>query len=41
MEAFELNLFQKVVRWTFTEGTEKWINYAIMPAHNMLFPKNT
>ena len=25
---------------TFTEGTEKWINYAIMPANNMLFPKN-
>lgn len=26
--------------WTFTEGTEKWINYAMMPANNMLFPKN-
>jgi len=26
--------------WTFTEGTEKWINYAFMPARNMLFPKN-
>ena len=25
---------------TYTEGTEKWINYAIMPANNMLFPKN-
>jgi len=26
--------------WTFTEGTEKWINYAMMPANKMLFPKN-
>jgi len=26
--------------WTFTEGTEKWIHYAFMPANNMLFPKN-
>ena len=26
--------------WTFTEGTEKWINYAMMPANNILFPKN-
>ena len=26
--------------WTFTEGTEKWIHYAFMPARNMLFPKN-
>ena len=26
--------------WTFTEGTEKWINYAFMPVRNMLFPKN-
>jgi len=26
--------------WTFTEGTEKWINYAFMPARNILFPKN-
>ena len=26
--------------WTFTEGTERWINYAFMPARNMLFPKN-
>ena len=26
--------------WTFTEGTEKWIHYALMPANNMLFPKN-
>ena len=26
--------------WTFTEGTEKWINYAFMPTHNILFPKN-
>ena len=25
---------------TFTEGTEKWINYAMMPANNILFPKN-
>ena len=26
--------------WTFTEGTEKWIHYAIMPSRNILFPKN-
>ena len=26
--------------WTFTEGTEKWIHYAFMPARNMLFRKN-
>ena len=26
--------------WTFRQGTEKWINYAMMPANNMLFPKN-
>tara|TARA_Y200000002_G_scaffold190995_1_gene157624 strand:+ start:49 stop:1041 length:993 start_codon:yes stop_codon:yes gene_type:complete len=26
--------------WTFTEGTEKWINYAFMPVRNILFPKN-
>ena len=26
--------------WTFTEGTEKWINYAMMPANNILFLKN-
>ena len=26
--------------WTFTEGTEKWINYAFMPTRNILFPKN-
>ena len=26
--------------WTFIEGTENWINYAMMPANNMLFPKN-
>ena len=26
--------------WTFTEGTEKWINYAFMPSRNILFPKN-
>ena len=26
--------------WTFTQGTEKWIHYAFMPANNMLFPKN-
>jgi len=26
--------------WTFTEGTEKWINYVFMPARNILFPKN-
>jgi hypothetical protein len=23
--------------WTFTEGTEKWINFAILPANNVLF----
>ena len=33
-------LVSKSSKWTFTEGTEKWINYAIMPANNMLFPKN-
>ena len=27
-------------KMTFIEGTEKWINYAMMPAHNILFPKN-
>ena len=27
-------------KWTFKEGTEKWIHYALMPANNMLFPKN-
>ena len=27
-------------KMTFTEGTEKWINYAFMPAYNMLFPNN-
>ena len=26
--------------WTFTQGTEKWINYAFMPTRNILFPKN-
>ena len=26
--------------WTFKEGTEKWINYALMPSRNILFPKN-
>ncbi len=24
---------------TFFEGTEKWINYVFMPAHNILFPQ--
>ena len=33
-------LVSKSSKMTFTEGTEKWINYAIMPANNMLFPKN-
>ena len=33
-------LVSKSSKWTFTEGTEKWINYAMMPANNMLFPKN-
>ena len=33
-------LVSKSSKMTFTEGTEKWINYAMMPAHNMLFPKN-
>ncbi len=33
-------LVSKKSKWTFTEGTEKWINYAMMPAHNILFPKN-
>ena len=23
--------------WTFTKGTDKWINYAILPANNVLF----
>ena len=26
--------------WTFMEGTERWINYAFIPARNILFPKN-
>ena len=33
-------LVSKGSKMTFTEGTEKWINYAIMPANNMLFLKN-
>ena len=33
-------LTSKKAKWTFTEGTEKWINYAFIPAHNILFPKN-
>ena len=33
-------LVSKSAKMTFTEGTEKWINYAMMPAHNILFPKN-
>jgi len=33
-------LVSKKSKWTFIEGTEKWINYAMMPAQNILFPKN-
>ena len=33
-------LVSKKAKWTFIEGTEKWIHYALMPANNMLFPKN-
>ena len=33
----ELNTLKS--KKTFSEGTEKWINYAFMPAHNILFPK--
>jgi len=33
-------LVSKKSKWTFTEGTEKWIHYAMMPARNILFPKN-
>ncbi len=33
-------LVSKKSKWTFNEGTEKWIHYAFMPANNMLFPKN-
>ena len=33
-------LVSKKSKWTFIEGTEKWIHYALMPANNMLFPKN-
>ena len=29
--------FRDKSKWTFTEGTEKWINYALLPAHNILF----
>ena len=27
--------------YTFKEGTEKWINYAVLPAHNILFNNRT
>ena len=33
-------LVSKSSKWTFKEGTEKWINYAFMPGRNILFPKN-
>ena len=33
----ELNTYKG--KKTFIEGTEKWINYAFIPAHNILFPK--
>ena len=32
-------LVTKGGKMTFLEGTEKWINYAFIPAHNILFPK--
>ena len=32
-------LTTKKGKMTFFEGTEKWINYAFMPAHNILFPQ--
>jgi hypothetical protein len=30
-------LIAKGSNYTFKEGTEKWINYAVLPAHNILF----
>lgn len=30
-------LISKKSNYTFKEGTEKWINYAVLPAHNILF----